>query len=48
MHLKNSALLGFMWLAKLIAIKVYKRSFCRCYALCFFISMTGFIDLFNC
>ena len=40
MHWKNSTRLGFRWLTKSIkTIKLYKRSFCRCYFLCFYISM---------
>ena len=40
MHRKNSTRLGFRWLTKSIeTIKLYKRSFCRCYSLCFYISM---------
>ena len=39
-RLKNSTHLGFRWLTKLIeTIKLYNRSFCRCYSFCFYISM---------
>ena len=42
MHWKNSARLGFRWLTKSIeTIKLYKRSFSRCYSLCFYISMVS-------
>ena len=38
--LKNSTRLGFRWLTKSIeTIKLCKRSFSRCYSLCFYISM---------
>ena len=40
MHWKNSTRVGFRWLMKSIEpIKLCKRSFCRCYSLCFHISM---------
>ena len=40
MHLKNSTRLGFRWLMKSTeTIKLYNRSFCRCYSLFFYISM---------
>ena len=40
MPLKNSTRLDFRWLTKLIEIvKLYNRSTCRCYSLCFSISM---------
>ena len=40
MHYKNSTRLGFRWLTKSVEIiKLYKRSFSRCYSLCFYISM---------
>ena len=39
-HWKNSTRLGFRWLMKSIeTIKLFKSSFCRCYSLCFYISM---------
>ena len=40
MHWKNSMRPVFKWLTKLLEIiKLYKRSFCRCYSLRFYISM---------
>ena len=43
-HWKNSTRLGFRWLAKSVeTIKFYKRSFSRCYSLCFCISMVKWI-----
>ena len=40
MHLKNSTRLGFRWLKKSVeTIKLDNRSFCRCYSLCFYISV---------
>ena len=38
MHLKNATRLGFRWLTKSIET-ITLRSFCRCYSLCFYISM---------
>ena len=40
MHWKNSTCQGFRWLTKSTeTIKLYKRNFCRCYSLCFYVSM---------